>query len=394
MKEKTSIGRKVGAKGITLIALIITIIVMLILIAVTISVALNGGLIGKTQEAKTKTEEAQIAERDLLTGRIKIGDTWYDSLDEYLKNNPSEDQSDGMQDEQGGEIGGTAEWEQNDDGNIKYKGKLTEIKIGDYIEYKPDSGTYESTKLDPKHTGTTYNFSDLETEDLKWRILGVDKSGCLTLISSKPTSKNVFLEGATGYNNGVYILNDICAKLYSKAELGAKARSVTIEDVEAGLSAEGLNKRDVGSGYGATDAFTSELKYPVIYNEEKGSGIDTDTVKTEGIGVSEPYYEESQLTTKEEIKTATSKLTCTKTYYLLSSPPTTYCKNEKFHEMIFGTRLFYWLASRYVDLGFGYVTFGMRDMSPTSLDGMDIYQSNDSTVSRFSRSSSVSCTWG
>ncbi len=82
-------------QGITLIALIITIIVMLILVAVTVSVALNGGLIGKAQEAKSKTEEAQIQERDILTGRIKVGDTWYDSLDEYLKNNPSEDQSEG-----------------------------------------------------------------------------------------------------------------------------------------------------------------------------------------------------------------------------------------------------------------------------------------------------------
>ena len=79
-------------KGITLIALVITIIVMLILVAVTVNVALNGGLIGKTQEAKTKTEEAQIQERDILTGRIKIGDIWYDSLDEYLNGNPSENQ--------------------------------------------------------------------------------------------------------------------------------------------------------------------------------------------------------------------------------------------------------------------------------------------------------------
>ena len=42
-----------GQKGITLVALIITIIVMLILVAVTVTVALDGGLIGKTQEAKS-----------------------------------------------------------------------------------------------------------------------------------------------------------------------------------------------------------------------------------------------------------------------------------------------------------------------------------------------------
>ena len=38
------------AKGITLIALVITIIVMLILVAVTISMALNGGLFGYAKE--------------------------------------------------------------------------------------------------------------------------------------------------------------------------------------------------------------------------------------------------------------------------------------------------------------------------------------------------------
>ncbi len=59
MKEKTKMCKKVDAKGITLIALIITIIVMLILVAVTISVALNGGLISKAQEAKNGTIEAQ-----------------------------------------------------------------------------------------------------------------------------------------------------------------------------------------------------------------------------------------------------------------------------------------------------------------------------------------------
>ena len=49
-------------KGITLIALIITIIVMLILVGVTVNVAINGGLITVTQEAKFKTEVRQIEE--------------------------------------------------------------------------------------------------------------------------------------------------------------------------------------------------------------------------------------------------------------------------------------------------------------------------------------------
>ncbi len=68
MKEKTNTHRKIGAKGITLIALIITIIVMLILVGVTLSVALNGGLISKAQEAKTKTEYQE--DREMLLASV------------------------------------------------------------------------------------------------------------------------------------------------------------------------------------------------------------------------------------------------------------------------------------------------------------------------------------
>ncbi len=57
---------KLKNRGITLIALVITIIVMLILVAVTVSVALNGGLIGKTNEAVEETEKAQFIESAYL----------------------------------------------------------------------------------------------------------------------------------------------------------------------------------------------------------------------------------------------------------------------------------------------------------------------------------------
>ena len=49
-------------KGITLVALIITIIVMLILVGVSISVALNGGLFGKAEEAADSQKAATIKE--------------------------------------------------------------------------------------------------------------------------------------------------------------------------------------------------------------------------------------------------------------------------------------------------------------------------------------------
>ena len=52
-------------QGITLIALVITIIVMLILVGVTITLALNGGLIGKAQDAKAQWNSSQESENAL-----------------------------------------------------------------------------------------------------------------------------------------------------------------------------------------------------------------------------------------------------------------------------------------------------------------------------------------
>ena len=70
-----------NAKGITLIALVITIIVMLILVGVTVNTALKGGLFNKTREAAKETtiakEKEQLTalmagEYDASTGKINI----------------------------------------------------------------------------------------------------------------------------------------------------------------------------------------------------------------------------------------------------------------------------------------------------------------------------------
>ena len=71
-------------KGITLIALVITIIVMLILVAVTISMAINGGLFEKAGKATGDTKNAMNAEQTLANGGIIIGDTRYNSIEDYL----------------------------------------------------------------------------------------------------------------------------------------------------------------------------------------------------------------------------------------------------------------------------------------------------------------------
>ena len=286
-------------------------------------------------------------------------------------------------------------WKLSADGSEVTKGSVT-LKIGDYVNYtpKPEKSTYESSKLGQDYTGSTSNSSTtLETEsNLKWRVLGVDGNGCLTLISDQKTSKNIYFSNAKGYNNGVYILNDICKTLYSNTELGVTARSLTIEDIEAGFSEEGKNKRNEYKTsdvtYGNPKTYTSNLQYPVIYAEEKGSGISSTSVREDGIGGSIPFYTtEDELKTKpkrqgeeaantsKESDTASSNLTCTQTYYYLSKDKQ-YFKSEEFMNLIFPTSGYYWLASRYVSCDSDYAYFGLRRVYSSRVLGYGLFYSD------------------
>jgi len=71
-------------KGITLIALIITIIVMLILVAVSVTVALQSGLFSAAGNAASDMQEAR--ENEILTseGQVTVGETKYNSMQEYI----------------------------------------------------------------------------------------------------------------------------------------------------------------------------------------------------------------------------------------------------------------------------------------------------------------------
>jgi hypothetical protein len=202
-------------KGITLIALIITIIVLLILAIVTIGAIKNDGLIQYAQNArKDYTDASNKEQEDLntLLGQIEQG------------------------------VQTDATWIDNGDGTFS-KG-TTKVKIGDYVNYTYDTVS-EGYLLEKVYSGNYSDQTITQTTGLQWRVIGINDSGELELICATPTSSGgVVFSGATGYNNGVYLLNDMCEKLYSNTELGIKARSLTIEDIEKRFSDEGKAARD------------------------------------------------------------------------------------------------------------------------------------------------------
>lgn len=86
--------------------------------------------------------------------------------------------------------------------------EIKPIKIGDYVDYTYDTVT-EGYNLKSTESGYTSNQDIRQTAGLKWRILNMNEDGTVDLISDKPTNENAYFQGALGYNNGVFLLNDI-----------------------------------------------------------------------------------------------------------------------------------------------------------------------------------------
>ena len=259
---------------------------------------------------------------------------------------------------------------------------MDDLQVGDYVAYTPGSETASSYSLTAAESGYRSDQTISKPDSLSWRVLSINDDGTVDLISSSLASTNTFyFQGALGYNNGVYLLNDIADELYSNDSLGATARSLTIEDVEKGMTEAGLeyvHSYSVGGlKWGETMTYTSSSYryYPNLYAKENGSGINTTKVKTDGIGQSDSYYAEA---TKETYSQAGSQgLTITQTYYDRTMTKD-YYDSEVFYNLIHNAGNEYWLASRHVSPYTNTIdaNFGLRRVSNSSLGGRDLFYSS------------------
>lgn len=148
----------------------------------------------------------------------------------------------------------------------------THLHKGDYVEYKPTTvaQAYDPDKGEGigKYTGYTAEQS-IPQEELNWRVLGQDDNGNILLISGAPTKTGLGFKGHVGYNNYETVLNDTCRALYSNTELGATAKSITMDDIDKYLGGRRYNKAkfnggstvESGYGYQNENAITSKFKY-------------------------------------------------------------------------------------------------------------------------------------
>ena len=273
-------------------------------------------------------------------------------------------------------------------------------KVGEIVSYTPDT---PSTGYDLSTAKSGYSSAqtiDGKYDPTTWKIMEVDENGNVTKLFGVPSSSQstVYFKGSTGYNNGVYLLNDICKSRYGNASLGATARSLNIEDIESRMNATGIAAKNAYKAgttqYGTTRKYTGYYaKYPALYAQEKYSGINvsdvadgTQVITESADATAQAKMNPSGKTQSEDVyttptadtsKTASTTLTCTQTYYNFDSTPSSYFDDSNFYSMIFGTGTEFWLASRYVGCYSynSYAGFGLRRVSNSDLLGHGLFLS-------------------
>ena len=428
LKRRTSLGEK----AITLIALVITILILLILAGVTITMTLGqNGLFTRAREGRAAYEESEV--RDDLSMLItqytwdKAAEKTDKSLGDYLKDN-------GATSVKANADGKTLEVEYK---NYVFKvnndsGEITEVsksdssdssttptiipKVGEIVDYKPDTQSTGYDLSTAKSGMPSAQTIDGTYDPTTWKIMEVDENGNITKLLGIG-AKTVSFQGSTGYNNGVYLLNDICKSRYGNASLGATARSLNIEDIESRMNSKGIAARNAfKSGtvqYGTTKKYTGSFtRYPAIYEQEKYAGVHRDAqgnlvevsdvadgtqvitgsvdtaaqgkMNQNGKTQSEDVYTAA---TTDTSKTDATSLTCTQTGYFFYNTPSSYFDDTNFHSMIFGTGTVFWLASRFVSCNSGRsdAYFCLRCVRVSDLGGYGLFTSNGISGSSYIR---------
>ena len=271
---------------------------------------------------------------------------------------------------------------------------LDEIQIGDYVNYTYDIDSASSSyTLESKYSGYSSNQTIAQTTGLTWKVLNVDKENdTVDIISTNPTSSTVTFANILGYNNGPYLMNEICKAQYSNKTLGVNARSINLLDMEKQLTAAGIKSRNEynkGSStyaqYGTTKTYTSNTKYPSLYANQKGAGPNikeaeaskkiTQPDTTKG---NDPYEESKPIATTEPTTDNTSgtgnPLTVTQTYYNIPINDTNYGTASS----ILANSTPFWVAARYVGTYSDRAGFGLRSAG-TYAGGYGMFNSNGNT---------------
>ena len=380
-------------RGITLVALVITIIVLLILAIVSIRIVMDGGLITRASKATdTHTIEAEkeaiglgyseyqmaLANKENVTQpTIEVeaevtpkGEGWNVK---FTKTNNEYQLS------KNGEVllakqnGIDVIWTDNGDDTFT-KGDVT-LKVGDIVNY--DEGTGHTTTVEASKSGHT-DVQTFKTDNLNWRVLGINTKGELELISDNPTSKELYLKGELGYLNAEDILNNMCNELYGKGEHAVGARSLNVEDINK------LGNYDptTYSGYG--DIWTYRFPTSGEYMQYKRTKADG-TLITDWTDITDSNYQTFKAPGKAEISAdnrsdtgiSLKEIEYPIMYNVADKVKQTTSDGKKMSDII-SSYSFQFLASRCTICFHSFVIFSISVVN-TSVGGQSLYNSYGSS---------------
>ncbi len=157
---------------------------------------------------------------------------------------------------------------------------IPDLKVGDFVNYilkTPTSEQLAQLNSDiATYSGATDNTTKTATgSTLLCRVLEMDTNGNPTKLISADGVNTLKLKGANGYNNAVYLINEMCETLYSGNQ--GTTKSLTIEDLENNYFDSTALTTAKGSNYGIKKRHISDTKYPLLAEKEKKMGINTTT---------------------------------------------------------------------------------------------------------------------
>lgn len=273
--------------------------------------------------------------------------------------------------------------------SVTVKNILNELKVGDYVNYKYD--TASAYTVQSKYSGYSRNQTIAQTTGLTWKVLNVDKENdTVDIISTNPTSSTVYFKNILGYNNGPYLMNEICKAQYSNKTLGVNARSINLLDMEKHLTAAGITARNAYTHavkYGTTETCTSDTKYPSLYVNQKGAGPNITAANASKISQpditkgNDPYEESKPIVPEGTTELTTSStygtgnpLTVTQTYYYIPINDTNYGTAST----VLANSTPFWVAARYVNTYSSGAFFGLR-LAGANANGYIMFYSDGNT---------------
>ncbi len=240
-----------------------------------------------------------------------------------------------------------------------YKEINDTLLLGDYVNYIP-TNTNSNYVLSKNLSGYSKD-QTINKKTSKWRLLDINNDGSINIISENSITidnKNnlIYLSGSVGYNNGVYLLNDICNQLYGS--YNAPARNLNINDIEKSLSNIWSYKEyynpQTENGYIKYDnnTYTPKQYLNNIAKSEAGSLIEEDSfIKQDSLEINVDYWAHEM--EENNFKNG---------YYELFM-------NQKYNT---------WLSSRYVNAFDSYALFGLSNIYSNVVSGNILYSSMNS----------------